>query len=327
MDTDKTQTSAPGKKPENIIYWLDETPPTSTRVLLGIQHAVLLVAGLVIVTLFADATGLSPEDTAGIASACLMAAGIGAILQASKYGAGFFVSEAPGGSYFQAALIASQLGGLPLVFGMTCFGGLAQAGLSRLIRRFRTLFPAEIAGLVVATVGLALIPYGVRMFFGLGGADKEATGAEILTGLVTLAVMMGLSVRPRGRLRLFSILAGMVAGCTVAAAGGLITAEDGHRLMAFPLIAVPPFWKFRLAFDPGLIVPFLIAAFAASLKCMGDVTACQKINDLDWRRPDTRSISRGILIEGLAAAQGETLPAAGMHHRSVELRMRFQGHG
>jgi NCS2 family nucleobase:cation symporter-2 len=60
--------------------------------------------------------------------------------------------------------MAAQLGSLPLVFGMTCFGGLAQIGLSRLIRRFRAFFPTEIAGLVVAAVGLGMAPYGVRMF-------------------------------------------------------------------------------------------------------------------------------------------------------------------
>ena len=315
----KVPTSLAAKKPENIIYGPDETPPFLTGALLGLQHAILLIAGLVVITLFGDAAGLSPEDTAGMASACLLASGIATILQASRHGARFFVAESPGSSYVQAGIMAAQLGGLPLVFGMTCIGGLAQIGLSRLIRRFRAFFPTEIAGLVVAVVGLGMAPYGVKMFFGLGGTDNHATGVEMLTGLVTLAVMIGLSIRPRGRLRLFSILAGMMAGCTVAAAGGLITAEDGRRIMAFPLVAAPPIWNFRLAFAPGLILPFLIAALAASLKCMGDVTACQKINDRNWKRPDTKSITRGIFMEGLATAGAGLIGGLGLSTSSVNV--------
>jgi len=45
-----------------------------------------------------------------------------------------------------------------------------------------------------------------------------------------------------------------------------------------------------------------VAALAACLRAMGDITTCQKINDAEWTRPRIRSISGGVLANGLATA-------------------------
>lgn len=34
---------------------------------------------------------------------------------------------------------------------------------------------------------------------------------------------------------------------------------------------------------------------------MGDITTCQKINDVEWKRPDMKNIGGGILSDGLSA--------------------------
>jgi len=48
-----------------------------------------------------------------------------------------------------------------------------------------------------------------------------------------------------------------------------------------------------------MLAPFLIACLTANLKTVGDLTLCQKINDTDWKRTDMRSISGGILANGI----------------------------
>jgi NCS2 family nucleobase:cation symporter-2 len=55
-------------------------------------------------------------------------------------------------------------------------------------------------------------------------------------------------------------------------------------------------------FDLGLAIPFGVAALAACLRTMGDITTCQKINDAEWTRPGMRSISGGVLANGMATA-------------------------
>jgi xanthine permease XanP len=48
---------------------------------------------------------------------------------------------------------------------------------------------------------------------------------------------------------------------------------------------------------------FFIACLASTLKSVGDLTLCQKANDLEWKRTDLKSVSGGIL----AASIGKTV--------------------
>jgi len=51
--------------------------------------------------------------------------------------------------------------------------------------------------------------------------------------------------------------------------------------------------------DFTVLAPFLIGAICASLKSIGDLTTCQKINDANWKRPDMKNISNGIFAESI----------------------------
>lgn len=60
------------------------------------------------------------------------------------------------------------------------------------------------------------------------------------------------------------------------------------------------------------MIPFGIAALAASLRVLGDVTICQKINDADWDRPDMRSLGGGTLANGLTNILGGVIGTVGV---------------
>ena len=48
-----------------------------------------------------------------------------------------------------------------------------------------------------------------------------------------------------------------------------------------------------------MLVPFTVAALAITLKGIGNLTTCQRINDACWVRAEIGSISRGTLANGL----------------------------
>src|SRR3546814_11166703 len=60
-------------------------------------------------------------------------------------------------------------------------------------------------------------------------------------------------------------------------------------------IVLPPPFAVAPSFDLALIPDFLFAALACALHAMGDVTACQRINDPRWTRPDLTTIRGGLL--------------------------------
>lgn len=77
------------------------------------------------------------------------------------------------------------------------------------------------------------------------------------------------------------------------------------------MLRLPDPGHVQWAFDTDLIIPFAVAAVAASLGAMGDVTICQKTNDAGWTRPDMRTISGGALANGLSTALAGLLGTIG----------------
>jgi xanthine permease XanP len=93
---------------------------------------------------------------------------------------------------------------------------------------------------------------------------------------------------------------------------GRLPFTEFERVAAAPMLHLPmPSLTWR--FDSALAVPFGVAALAACLRAMGDVTTCQKMNDADWTRPSLRSLSGGTLANGISTTLSGTLGSIGVN--------------
>jgi NCS2 family nucleobase:cation symporter-2 len=304
------------RKPAHIHYGVDESPPLAVNALSGLQHVGLMSIYLVFPALVAKAAGVTPEVAVSMVSMTLIALAVGTLLQAFRtgpIGSGFLCQPIPSVVYFVPSMVAVKYGGLSAMFGMTIVAGLLEIALARGLGRLRAIFPAEIAGLVVLLVGVASGIVGLRT--ALGGADASAVPLPVDLGLalLTLAVMVGLNVWGRGKLRLLCVLFGMAAGYLAAWALGRVGGAQGAQLEAAPLLAVPTLSHLGWSFDATLLLPFVVAAVAATLKVMGNVTTCQKVNDADWVRADMRSIGGGVVGDGLGSVVAGALGAHGLN--------------
>ncbi len=291
-------------RPPDQFYALDDTPALPTSLLLGLQHVAIITISLIFPVVIVRAIGGSPEMAAFFVSMSMLAAGAGTILQAlgrEGIGSGYMCPSVCGPSYLSASLLAAQAGGLHLLFGMTAIAGSFEVLFSRIIHRLQVLFPTEVTGVVVTMVGIAVIPVAVPSFFGISGADTTADLSEVAVGLISLGVMIGANVWSHGRLKLYTVLVGMVTGYVMAAALGLLTFQDASQIMNAPFIAFPDFGYFGWSFDLLLVIPFFIAIICSSLKSVGDISTCQKVNTPDWKRPDMENISGGIFADGLSS--------------------------
>jgi NCS2 family nucleobase:cation symporter-2 len=290
------------QKPSNLIYGVDEPPPLWMTALLGLQHVMVMSVTLILPVLIVQALGGTSSQAQDMVRLSLMAGGVGTIMQAwQKVGSGYLCPQLCGPAYFSVSLLAARTGGLPLVFGMTALAGCFEALLSRLVYRLRALFPTEVTGLVVVMVGLALVPIGVSNFVGISRTDTVTEMSEIMVASVTLICMIGFNVWGKGKLRLYSVLIGMGLGYFAAAVYGLLTREQLAFVTYAAVVSIPAIGHTGWAFDVALLLPFLIVALASSLKAIGDLTTCQKINDASWQRPDIGSISRGLLADACGA--------------------------
>lgn len=249
-------------------------------------------------------------------SMAMLVTGAATILQGlnrGPVGSGYLCPLLNGPAFLSASILAGKVGGLPLIFGMTFIGGLFEALFSRVAARMRAVFPAEVTGTIVTMVGIEVIPFGAKKFFGLDAAHPMLDPTAALAAMITLAAMMGFTVWGKGKLRLYSVLTGMLIGYAAALLLGILGPDQFAQIGASPWFLVPAIGSYGMTFNAALAIPFLVASLSSALKTMGDLTTCQKINDAGWKRPDMKSISKGILacasgnlLSGLTGALGQS---------------------
>jgi xanthine/uracil permease len=69
------------KRPRNLVYAVNERPPTAPMLVLGLQHAALSIVFLVYAAMVAKGAGFTLEQQQGMVVGTLLACGVGAILQ------------------------------------------------------------------------------------------------------------------------------------------------------------------------------------------------------------------------------------------------------
>ncbi len=286
------------RKPTNLIYGVDDEPPLATTLLLGFQHIFILSIAFIFPVVIVSEIGGTPEDAQNLICMAMLATGLSTALQAlnkGPVGSGYLCPLVNGPAFVPASLLAGKEGGLALIFGMTAAAGIFEALFSRVVGRMRKFFPPEVTGTVVLMVGVEVIPIAVPKFFGIDSTHAGLQALSFLVALVTLAVTAGFNVWGKGKMRLYSLLIGMVVGYAVSFATGILTLDHARLIVDSAFFQLPEMGKFGMSFSAVMLVPFMVAALSSALKTMGDLTTCQKINDADWRRIEMRSISRGML--------------------------------
>lgn len=287
------------KKPADITYGVDDKPPLKALVPLVLQQIITLSVDLMFPVLIVVAIGGTTELAQSLISLMMITMGIGTIMQAcdkGTVGSGYLCPQETNALLFPVAVLAAKKGGIHLMLGMTVLSGAFQAILSRVIHKMRVLFPVEITGLIITMLPISLIKYS---FFSFVGNGKGNDGLEALVAFTTLGVIMVMHVWGNERMRQYSIVAGIIVGFLTSYFTGVLTAEHLSKIAQAPIIAFPSINHIGWSFDIDLLIPFLLAALCSSVKTIGNISACQKIADVNWTRPDMKTIGGGLLAEGL----------------------------
>ena len=269
--------------------------------MVALQQLAFLGCIMTLPVLLARQAGLDAAGAAGLVALTMIAAGCGVILQALNRGGigiGLFSPMHTSAIAFPASLAAVKMGGLCLAFGMMTISALVQIAASRLITRLRPLFPVEIAGLIVLILGLGLGLIGMRAFLAVDTPFYNDPRA-LMTGFFTLAVIVGINVWGRGRIRAFAVFAGLLIGQVFAIWQGVVDSSLIDEITRVPFFALPPVGQFGWSFSWEMLPHFLLVGLALSFNCFGVLTVAQRANDSSWKRPDIEGIKRGLLAEGL----------------------------
>ena len=292
---------ATAKKPSSLIYGADDRPNIVIALSNGVQHVGLISINLVYPLLICRAVDAPIPMVANLLSVGMIVLSFGTLIQVLRLGpigSGYMLPSTFTASYFAPGLIAARIGGLPLVFGMTIFAGALEALVAPMLNRLRTFLPVEVSGLVIFMLGIAAGLAGLRTL--LGPTATPVSSAEWLVAAITLGGITALNVWAKGLARMLCALIGIITGYVVALAAGLLNPALWTLVDQADWLGIPRFGHVAWSFNATLVAPFAIASLAAAMKAAGTLTICEKMNDATWVRPDMRSITRGVLSDGLA---------------------------
>lgn len=302
------------KKPANLLYGVDDTPPVRICLLLAIQHIFFLTSGLIAVSMTLGQIGCPTATIQNVVAMSMIAGGIATILQALKkgpLGSGYLCTEGTDPSFIAVSVMAGATGGLSLIFGMTIVSGVIECILARVMHRLRVMLPPEVTGVVLTMVAFNVVPIMVLDFFGLTASNQPIETNNVIVALITLGSMVISNVWGTGKFRLYSVIIGIACGYIAAISLGVLKPEHLRWLANEPLFSMPDVSQVSWSFDIRLLVPIIVVTLASTLKSVATLTMCQKINDAEWSRPDLANIGKGTLADGFACILGGGMGAMG----------------
>lgn len=315
-------------RPQNLLYALEETPPARIVAVLALQHTVLgLMMAMYPVIIVAE-IGMGGEAASSFVTTCILAVGLGTILQASRFGSGFLAVSLPNPVLMPAFIATARSGGLGAAgLGAAC-GTLAvsivlQLGLARLLPRLRSYLPPEVCGVSVLMLGISMVRGAGERAVGYDTAAHSVDGRAIAVAGLTLAVVIGLSIWGKGRVRLYAMLAGCAAGYALAMALGLVDAAAlaqvaDASLLALPLPSFPP-----LSVSLEALLPMVMVMLISVMDGVGCIITLDKMNHAHWSRTDMPKVSRGVFAEGLASLAGALSGGTSIGFSSANIGLAF----
>lgn len=287
-------------KKKTVLYSSSQTPPKGPLFFSSLQHMLLIVSlGLALPVSVGRTVGLDLSQSTSLVSAALFAMGVTGILQTlpGRYiGSGYQSLSVSDSAALAACIMAAQIGGIPLVLGMTIFSGVLKGILGSFTFRFRKLFPPEVTGTMIFILGVSTLPTGLKYF--LGTTLSEFDPKHLLVAVLTLLFMLSCTLFIKV-LKPYTALVGILFGFVVAMVLGIFEPASLLQLADQPVVALPVYQDLAFSFDGQAVIPFVIVTIAAIVDNIGDYSSTQSADNPNFEKPDWKSIEGGIRASAL----------------------------
>ena len=298
---------------ENLLQDPHYRPPMAEAVPLGIQHVLAMFAGNITVPLLV-ALAAGPQYIAVLVQIALLAAGVATLIQTVGIGpVGSRLPVVQGTSFAYVGVLTAAIKSgatMAAVFGATLIGGLFQMVLGYFIPQVRKFIPALVSGVVVMTIGLTLLPVGIKYSAGCGAypapfCEQAGFGNASNWGMALFVIVITLLIRRYGRgvWSTASIFIGLVIGYLVSIPFGLVDGDKASAIGEAAWVGLPDTWfglEFTSAAAISLIGLMIIMAFITSIETVGDISGITMGGAN--REPTDRELRGGIMADGLGSA-------------------------
>ena len=298
-----------------VRYEPDEKPPVLLSLGLGLQLAVLCVAGVVLTpAIVIRVAGGTEAFLSWAVFAALAVSGVTTLVQAvrlGRIGAGYVLLMGTSGAFIAVCITAIAEGGPAMLATLVVASSLFQFGLAARLSLFRRILTPAVAGTVIMLIPVTVMPFIFKMLNDVPeGTPLSASGTS---ALVTLLVIAGLALKARGKLRLWAPVVGVAAGSVVAGFYGIydtrLIAEAAW--IGFPAKGWP---GLDLSFGPtfwALLPGFVFVTLVGAIETIGDAVAIQRVSHRRTQAVDFRAVQGAVAADGLGnllSGLGGTVP-------------------
>ena len=286
----------------NVRYEPNEKLPGPLALGLGLQFAMLCLAGIVLTpAIVIRAGGGSESYLTWAVFAAVAISGITTILQAvrvGRVGSGYVLVMGTSATFIAVCIAAIAEGGPALLATLVIASSLFQFALAGRLSLLRRILTPTVSGTVIMLIAVTVMPYAWDM---IGEAPAGASPvAAPVTAAVTILLICVIALRGSAIMRLWAPVVGVVVGSLVAGALGLY---DTARVAEAGWIGLPEGdWpgldlSFGAAFW-GLLPAFVFATLVGAIETIGDALAIQRVS---WREPQAADFRA---VQGAVAADG-----------------------
>ncbi|MDE2963759.1 MAG: hypothetical protein OXU26_07585 [Acidobacteriota bacterium] len=298
-----------------VRYEPDEKPPVLLSLGLGLQLAVLCVAGVVLTpAIVIRVAGGTEAFLSWAVFAALAVSGVTTLVQAvrlGRIGAGYVLLMGTSGAFIAVCITAIAEGGPAMLATLVVASSLFQFGLAARLSLFRRILTPAVAGTVIMLIPVTVMPFIFKMLNDVPeGTPLSASGTS---ALVTLLVIAGLALKARGKLRLWAPVVGVAAGSVVAGFYGIY---DTRLIAEAAWIGLPSEgWPgLDLSFGPtfwALLPGFVFVTLVGAIETIGDAVAIQRVSHRRTQAVDFRAVQGAVAADGLGnllSGLGGTVP-------------------
>ncbi|NKF05555.1 purine permease [Clostridium gasigenes] len=291
-------------KQKSLLFKFEGKPTLKEIVPLGLQHVVAMIIGCVTPAIIvAGVSGLSPQDKILLVQSSLFFAGIATLIQLFPIfrGIGSRLPIIMGVSFAYVPTLTAIAGefSISTIFGAQVVGGIVAIIFGIFVKKLVKLFPLIVTGTVIFSIGLSL--YSVAINYVAGGVGNPTFGSpkNWLVAFVTLGVVIYLNYFTNGKLKLASILVGIIVGYVVALCLGMVSFTD---VQAAGWIQTPKFMHFGMSFNATAIISMVIMHIVNSVQAIGDMSATT--GGAMNRVPTDKELSGGVIGNGISSIMG-----------------------
>lgn len=284
--------------------------PLGLLVLLACTHVALIFDAVVFLpNILARSGHVAPEHVQPATFAMILVSAVCTLIQAVRptrlLGCGHILFMGSYSAFLACSLQAAELGGMPLVAGMTLLCSVVVFFYSFFLRFLRNIITPAVGGVMIILVGLTLTPIAIELW---QGGDPSAAGFQsmenYLTGLATAVTLICLVLFGGRTLRLWAPMLAIGAGYLAAGSMGLL--HLAHTASAAWIGLPHGSWP-GLSMDVStahisLLVAFGMAALISAMEGTGNLMFVQKVSEPKQKDINYTKIQGGLFCDALGKA-------------------------